>query len=67
MVASLSQKSKQWFADMGSKSIWKLGYRQGFSFIGVQGRKDAKEERAQTKSASVMISKVYEIRANLIN
>jgi len=39
-VSNLSKNAKQWFANMGSKEIWNVGYRQGFTFIGVAGRKD---------------------------
>lgn len=43
---SLSEKAKQWFANMGSEEIWKLRYRFGFAFIGFSGRKQANEKRA---------------------
>ena len=37
-VTNLSTAGKKWFFDMGSKEIWNLGYRQGFSFIGINGQ-----------------------------
>ena len=42
-VSKLSQKGKQWFANMGSKEIWNLGYREAFSFTGISGGKLANE------------------------
>ena len=32
---NLSDKGRLWFANMGSKEIWKLEYRCGFAFIGI--------------------------------
>lgn len=45
-VTNLSEKGKQWFADMGSTEIWDLGYRCGFAFIGIFGIKEAHERRS---------------------
>lgn len=52
-VTSLSKKCKQWFADMGSKEIWNVEYRQGFSFIGILGRNKVNEKRAIEKSEPI--------------
>ena len=38
-VTNMSDKVVQWFADMGSKEIYDLKYRQGFAFIGLSNRK----------------------------
>ena len=45
-VNKLSLAGKQWFADMGSKEIWKVDYRCGFVFIGLIGQKQVVEKRA---------------------
>lgn len=37
-ATNLSMRSKFWFSDMGSKEIWNLGYRDGFSFVGISGQ-----------------------------
>ena len=34
-TTSLSNTGKGWFAGLGSKEIWKVGYREGFAFIGI--------------------------------
>ena len=31
----LSKNARLWFTSMGSKDIWKIGYRYGFAFIGI--------------------------------
>ena len=58
-VWSLSHQGKQWFADMGSKEIWKLEYRCGFAFVGVIGRKEASESRAEDPKREVSVSRVF--------
>lgn len=45
-ISNLSQKGKQWFSNLGSKQIWHLKYRCGFSFIGLSKRMKAFETRA---------------------
>lgn len=40
----LSSDCKTWFGNMGSKLIWRLGYRKSFAFIGVLGKKDPIED-----------------------
>ena len=42
-MTSLTNQRKQWFANMGSKEIWSLGYRCAFAFIGVAGKQDCHE------------------------
>ena len=60
-AAKLSLKAKYWFQRMGSKEIWNLGYRQGFSFIGVIGRRDAVERRARAKKDRVSIAQLFKL------
>lgn len=38
-VSALSPKAKEWFTELGSKQIKYLEYQEGFSFIGIVGRK----------------------------
>ena len=38
-VSKLSDRGRQFFADMGSEEIWNLAYRSGFSFVGTYGRR----------------------------
>jgi len=38
---------------MGSSEIWKLKYREGFSFIGILGKRKANEKRANDKRDQV--------------
>ena len=52
----LSERAKGWFADMGSKEIWKLEYRQGFVFISVRGSGTATEARATEGQKQVSIT-----------
>lgn len=35
---SLSYEGSKFFGEMGSKFMWKLGYRKGFAFIGISGK-----------------------------
>ena len=37
MTESISPVARKWFARMGSRLIWSLGYRCGFAFIGIRG------------------------------
>lgn len=46
---------------MGSKEIRAIGYRQGFAFIGVSGRRGANERRATSKKDQVSVAQVFEI------
>lgn len=47
-MTNLSSNSKKWFQNMGSKEIGNVGYREGFSFIGVQGSNEAAFEKRST-------------------
>ena len=58
-VTQLSDRAKQWFADMGSSEIWNLGYREGFSFIGITGKESTVEQRAHTKYNKAQVSRVF--------
>ena len=42
-VSGLSYEFKHWFANMGSLEIWELGFRRGFAFIGIFGKKTCSE------------------------
>ncbi len=37
-ISKMSDQGKLWFANMGSKEIWKLKFREGFAFIGISGK-----------------------------
>jgi hypothetical protein len=64
-ASNLSSQAKQWFANMGSQEIWNLGYRQGFTFIGVAGRKDFQETRAVTKAAQATATQLFQVKVDL--
>ena len=38
-IEELKPEQKQWFTDMGSKEIEKIGYRESYIFIGISGKK----------------------------
>ena len=63
MIKNLSEDGKRFFANMGSKEIWNLQFRQGFAFIGITGRTDSVEKRAaQTGQATATaVFKVHTI------
>lgn len=53
----MSAKAKSWFAEMGSEQIGKVGYRQGFVFIGkAGGGLKVHEKRAESVKDSVSIT-----------
>lgn len=60
-VTNLSQKGKQWFAQMGSNEIWKLGYRQAFAFIGIGSGRGVNERRAVQEADEVSVTQMFEI------
>ena len=64
-VTQLSNKSKCWFADMGSQEIWNLGYRQGFAFIGIMGEKKANEMRALESYQTVSVTQILETNVDI--
>ena len=41
---------------MGSKEIWKVGYRKGFAFIGVSGVVQVNENRAENSDIEVFVA-----------
>lgn len=43
---------------MGSKLIWKLAYRQGFTFIGTIGEKTMVEKISEITENTVTITKL---------
>ena len=58
---NLSQSAKLWFEDMGSKEIWNLDYRKGFSFVGISGRKQAQDKVAAAVRDKVSVTQVVQI------
>ena len=59
----LSDEAKTWFAEMGSKDIFKVGYRHSFAFIGTVGETTCLEKSGGHKQKSVSITQV--IRLNI--
>ena len=56
-VSKLTLKSKKWFSTMlGSKEIWRLGYRQGFAIIGIFGQKQVLEKRSEDLKGPVSVT-----------
>ena len=53
---NLSNDARQWFANMGSKEILELTFRQSFAFIGKIGSKVCQEDRATLASYGVKIT-----------
>ena len=60
-VAKISLAAMQWFIGMGSKEIKKLGHRQGFAFIGVNGTERANEKRAELQKEEVSVSQIFAV------
>ena len=52
---------------MGSKNIWKLGYRCGFAFIGVIGQKSAIEQVGSNKNMPVSVTQIFQLNINIQN
>ena len=57
-VTNLSMRGKIWFGHMGSREILRLGYRQGFAFIGIIGKKAANEKRSMDTRDKVSVQYV---------
>lgn len=66
-VTQLSKTGKQWFADLGSKEIWNLEYRQGFAFVGLSGKVEANEKRALDIKDRVRVTQVFQINARTMD
>ena len=66
-ISHLSFPGKKWFSDMGSREIWNLEYRCGFSFIGVVGRQEATEKRAIGKDNKVQVTMLFNFKSNSNN
>lgn len=47
---------------MGAKSIQDLGYRCGYAFIGIAGRRECTEKRAIELEEKVSITKVFTLK-----
>ena len=55
-ATNLSDKAREWFANLGSKLIWGLEPREGFAFLGISGQKDAYEKRSEHLKDQVQIT-----------
>ena len=64
-ATKLSLRGRQWFANMGSKEIWNLGYRQGFAFIGISGREEVNEKRAIQTEDQVSVGQLFHFNADI--
>jgi hypothetical protein len=51
----LSKDVKKMFAELGSKNIKNLGFREGWAFIGVRGLKKSAEKRGKATETSMVI------------
>ena len=58
-VTNLSDDAKQWFADLGSKEIWNLKYRQSFAFIGKTGKQEVNEKRAEHARDEASVCQIF--------
>ena len=64
-VTKLSQKGKTWFANMGSKEIWKVQYRYGWAFIGINGKKEPMEKRSIFGSEQAYATQIFQLSVTL--
>lgn len=55
----MSGDAKSWFQKMGSKEIYRLYYRDGFAFIGVNGKEEAIERKAMQTKHKVSVSRMF--------
>lgn len=58
-VTNMSDNVKTWFESLGSETIYKLGYRQGFVFIGKSFGIDFNEKIAQSEKEVVTITQIF--------
>lgn len=63
-VTNLSPNCKHWLANMGSSEVWNLEYRQGFAFVGVSGRFQAAEKKAESKFDQVTVTQIFQINVD---
>ena len=61
----LSLKAKLWFAEMGSKEVLELGYRQGFAFIGIRGRRKPNEMRSIRAEDQASVTQIFQTNGAL--
>ena len=54
-VSEFSEKCKKWFVDLGSIEIESLEKCQSFAFIGISGKKDAKERRGHLEGEEAAV------------
>lgn len=59
-ILHMSDECRDWFRALGSKAIDRIGYRCGFAFIGVAGRNQATEGRAEDKWDRVALTRVFQ-------
>ena len=52
---------------MGSKEIHQLKYREGFSFIGILGKRKANEKRANDKRDQVTAAQIFETNPHFLD
>lgn len=43
----IKSNALKWFHDMGSKELCNIQFRQSFAFIGIMGKKEGNEKRAE--------------------
>ena len=51
---------------MGSIEISRLGYREGFAFIGIKGMKSPIEKRTKRKYDEVSVTRVFALDQNAV-
>ena len=51
---------------MGSKEIRKLGIKKAFSFIGISGRNQVWEKRADKSTEEVSVSQVFAVNSDFV-
>jgi hypothetical protein len=54
----LKYSAKRMFMNMGSKKIWKLGYKKGWAFLGVKGMKQGVEQYGKSAEFGVVMGYV---------
>ena len=55
---------RKWFWALGSQEIYKLKYREGYAFIGVSGKLQAKEKRSKSKFDSVSVQQMFLVKGH---
>ena len=60
-TTKLSMKAKEWFDKLGCREFWALGYRCGFSFIGIMGQQEPQERIAARWEETVQVTQVLQV------